>query len=132
VTAGVWTADELDGISDAQELEIAPRRRDGSLDPPLPIWVVRVRDDLYVRSWRGSAGHWFRAAQRTHEAHVSAGGVDADVTLLDAEEEATNDAVDAAYRAKYGRYSSYVEPMIAPQARATTLKLVPLDRGGAA
>lgn len=41
-----------------------------------------------------------------------------------------NDAIDAAYRTKYGRYASYVRPMISPEARATTLKLVPRDRGG--
>jgi len=47
-----------------------------------------------------------------------------DVTLRDAGEE-VNDAVDAAYREKYGRYTSYVPPMLAAQARATTLELVP-------
>jgi hypothetical protein len=36
-----------------------------------------------------------------------------------------NDAVDDAYRAKYRRYPSYVEPMVRPVARATTLELVP-------
>ena len=37
-----------------------------------------------------------------------------------------NDAVDAAYRTKYRRYAdSYVPPMLSPDARATTLKLVP-------
>ena len=36
-----------------------------------------------------------------------------------------NDALDAAYRTKYRRYASYVPPMISPEARATTLKLVP-------
>ena len=41
--------------------------------------------------------------------------------------EDVGDVVDAAYREKYGRYPSYVEPMVAPQARATTLKLVPQD-----
>ena len=36
-----------------------------------------------------------------------------------------NDQVDTAYRTKYRRYASYVPPMISPEARATTLKLVP-------
>ena len=39
--------------------------------------------------------------------------------------EEVNDAVDAALRQKYGRYTGYIEPMIAPQARATTLRLLP-------
>ena len=37
-----------------------------------------------------------------------------------------DDAIDAAYRTKYQRYGGrYVDPMIAPGARETTLKLVP-------
>ena len=42
-----------------------------------------------------------------------------------------NDAVDAAFREKYGRYTGYVEPMVAPRARATTLRLVPRSEAGA-
>lgn len=33
--------------------------------------------------------------------------------------------VGAAYREKYGRYSGYVQPMVRPEARATTIELVP-------
>ncbi len=36
-----------------------------------------------------------------------------------------NDQIDAAYQAKYRCFSSYVPPMISPEARATTLRLVP-------
>ncbi|HEY2638280.1 MAG TPA: DUF2255 family protein [Streptosporangiaceae bacterium] len=36
------------------------------------------------------------------------------------------DAIDAAYQSKYGRYGrSYLDPMVAPGARATTLRLDP-------
>ena len=94
----------------------------------MPIWVVRVGDELYVRSWRGDDGRWYRAARASREGHVSAGGVSKDVALLAADDQ-VNDAVDAAFREKYGRYTGYVEPMVAPQARATTLRLVPRSRG---
>ncbi len=127
MTAANWTADELDRIGRAEELEIAPQRRDGSLRRPLPIWVVRVGDELFVRSWRGLGGGWYLAAEATHRAHISAGGVDKDITLSDAGD-GVNDAVDAAYRTKYGRHSGYVEPMVGPEARATTLTLVPDGR----
>jgi hypothetical protein len=40
----------------------------------------------------------------------------------------TNDQIDAAYREKYRRYSAYVPPMISPEARATTLRLMPRSR----
>jgi hypothetical protein len=35
------------------------------------------------------------------------------------------DAVDDAYRGKYARSPSYVQPMVSHGARATTLRLVP-------
>ena len=58
-----WTTDELDRIGRADELQIAARRRDGTLRVAVPIWVVRVGDALYVRSWRDDGGRWYRAAQ---------------------------------------------------------------------
>jgi hypothetical protein len=119
-----WTGDELATIGAAEELTIAPRRGSGTPRAPTTIWVVRVGDDVYVRSWRGPTGRWFRAAQRTREGRISAGGVEKDVRFVVPDVD-VNEAVDAAYRAKYGRYSGYVEPMVAPAARATTLKLVP-------
>jgi hypothetical protein len=125
-----WTTDELDRIGDADELRIAPRHKDGTLRRAVPIWVVRVGDELYVRSWRGDGGRWYRAALASGEGHVSAGGVSKDVALLAAGDE-VNDAVDAAFRQKYGRYTGYVEPMVAPQARATTLRLVLRSEAGA-
>jgi hypothetical protein len=124
-----WTADELDKIAAAEELAIAPARRDGTLRGPTTIWVVRVGDDLYVRSWRGRTSTWFRGVQERHEGHIHAGGVDKDVTFVDAND-SINDAVDAAYRTKYRRYAdNYVPPMLNAQARATTLKLVPRATG---
>jgi hypothetical protein len=125
-----WTTNDLTRIGDADDLHIAPRRKDGTLRPAVPIWVVRVGDELYVRSWRGDGGRWYRAARASGEAQVSAGGVSKDVALLAAGDE-VSDAVDAAFREKYGRYTGYVEPMVAPQARATTLRLVPRSAAGA-
>lgn len=123
-----WTEAELQRLAAAKELEIAPRRGDGTLRAPTTIWVVRVGDNLYVRSWRGATGSWFRAAQQTHEGRISAGGVEKDVRFVDAGDHVAA-AVDDAYRSKYRRYAgSHLEPMLRPQARATTLELVP---GGA-
>ena len=119
-----WTREELERIGAAEELEIAPLGADGAPRSRVPIWVVRAGGDLYIRSWRGTGGGWFRAAKASHAAHVRAGGVERDVELLEAND-AVNDAVDAAYRDKYGRYPSYVEPMVRPEAQATTLQLVP-------
>ncbi len=121
-----WTSDELTKIGTAEELEIASRRRDGTLRNPVTIWVVRVGDDLYVRSWRGRTSAWFRGAQVRHEGHIQAGGVGKDVTFVVEADENINDQIDVAYLTKYRRYGGqYVDPMVAPAARAATIKLVP-------
>jgi hypothetical protein len=119
-----WTSDELARIGAADELEIAPVGRDGTLRRPVTIWVVRVGDELYVRSWRGPGGSWWRNAQARGDGRVSAGGVEKDVAFEEVDPR-VNDAVDAGYREKYGRYPAYVDPMVSPAARATTLRLIP-------
>jgi hypothetical protein len=121
----VWTSDELDKIGTAEELEIIPQQRNGARRNPVTIWVVRLGDDLYVRSYRGRGGAWFRAAQVRHEGWIRAGGVEKDVTFMAESDPNINAQIDAAYRAKYGRYPQYVAPMVAAEVRATTLKLVP-------
>jgi hypothetical protein len=119
-----WTPDELRRIEDAQELEVAPQRRDGTLRRPVPIWVVRADDDVYVRAAYGPGSGWHRLARRSHAGHIRAGGVERDVAFEDADS-AVYDQVDAAYRAKYGRYASIVDGITNSEARASTLRLVP-------
>jgi len=114
-----WTRDELERVGGAEELELTVSGR------TVTIWVVRVGDSLYVRSWRGTGGAWYRGARRIGLAHVRAGAVDREVTLLEPDEDVDN-LVDDAYRTKYARYlGSYTAHMVAPQARATTLELEP-------
>jgi len=121
-----WTRNDLERIRAADELQLASFKEDGTLRKPVQIWVVRVGDDLYVRAYRGREGAWFRHTQLRHEGRISAGGVTKDVTFVDvSNDEALSNEIDATYQSKYQRYSAtYVDPMIAPQARVTTLKLV--------
>ena len=91
------------------------------------IWVVRLGDDLYVRSVNGRTGTWFRGAQDRHEARIQAGGVGKDVLLVETDD--LGDEIDAAYRTKYRRYAaSIVGSVLTPEAKAATLKLVPRSR----
>lgn len=118
-----WTAADLDQVGAAEELQISSCRTDGSLRPYVTIWVVRVGDDLYVRSYRGRDGAWFRSALRDPEGRIRAGGAERDVAFEPADD-ADQDAIDQAYRTKYARYS-YVDSMVSPDVRATSLRLVP-------
>lgn len=119
-----WTSDELTKIGAADEMRLAPVRGDGTQRKPVTIWVIRLGDDLYVRSVSGRAAAWFHGAQDRHEAHIRAGGVDKDVLLVETDD--LSDDIDAAYRTKYRRYAAnIVNSILTPHARAATLKLVP-------
>lgn len=119
-----WTRDELNKIGTAEEVQISPVLRDGSRQKAVTTWVVRHGDDLYVRSVRGRKGLWFRGVQQKHEGRIRAGATQRDVTFVDAKEQL--DDIDAAYRAKYRRYAgSILDSVLTPEARSTTLKLVP-------
>nr|WP_062341115.1 DUF2255 family protein [Herbidospora sakaeratensis] len=121
-----WTQAELTAIAEAEELEISPQRIDGSFVEPVTVWVVRHDDDLYVRSYKGEGGHWFRAARERSEGRVSAGGVSKDVRFVPEDDSMVNDGIDLAYRMKYrDQDPAYVDPMVAGPAKGTTIRLVP-------
>ena len=91
------------------------------------MWVVRVGDDLYVRSAGGPDRPWYRRAKASEAGRIRAGGIERDVTFA----EATADAhthIDAAYHAKYDRYGpSIVNSVVGPAAHQVTVRLVPVQ-----
>jgi hypothetical protein len=120
-----WTSEQLDKIGKAEEVQIASVGRDGKLRKPVTVWAVRHGDDLYVRSVRGRDGHWFRGTQERHEGRIRAGGLQQDITFVEADHNIDNE-IDAAYRDKYRRYAGRIlESVLTPDARSSTLKLVP-------
>jgi len=123
-----WTNAELNRIAEAEELQIASLRGDDTLRKPVTIWVVRVGDDLYVRSVNGRTSAWFRGTQVRHEGHIRAGGVDKDVIFVEDSDPNIHEQIDAAYRTKYRRYAaSIVKSTLSSDARSATLKLVPRE-----
>ena len=120
-----WTSDELNRIGNAEELQIASLRADGTLRKPVTIWVIRLGTDLYVRSVNGRSSAWFRGTQVRGEGHIRAGGVDKDVTYAEANP-LLNNQIDTAYRTKYRRYAaSIISTIVTPEALSATIKLVP-------
>ena len=120
-----WKSDQLAKLGKAEEVEIQSRAKDGSLGPAVTVWVVRLGDDLFLRSVGGRTGRWFRGTQEKHEGKIAGAGVHQDVDFVDAEP-AIADEVDAAYRAKYRRYAGKIlNSVLTPEARSSTLKLAP-------
>jgi DHA2 family methylenomycin A resistance protein-like MFS transporter len=117
-----WTPQDLARIDSASEIDIAPLRPDGTMRPSTTIWIVRVSDSLYVRSYRGRDGSWYRALQ-SRQGRIRVGVVEGDVTLQD-DPSVDPAALDEAYRTKYGR-SPYADAMSTDATAATTLRVVP-------
>jgi hypothetical protein len=120
-----WSNHELESIGNAQELRLAPARADGSLRPYTTMWVVRVGDDLYVRSAGGPERAWYRHAKTSGAGRIRAGGVERDVTFGEATADA-HTAIDATYHHKYDQYGpNIVGHVVGQAAAALTVRLVP-------
>ena len=128
-----WNEDELTRIGEAEKLQVASNRPDGTLRPYVTIWVVRQGDGIYVRSAYGSSNPWFRRARASGTGRIRAGGVEKDVTFTYAATAADGSldvaAIDTAYHAKYDRYGpAIVGTVVGPEAATSTFRLDP--RGG--
>lgn len=119
-----WTEDELRRIGAAEELQLASRRRDGTLRPYVTMWVVRAADDLYVRSAYGPDNPWYRRAKASGTGRIRAGGIERDVVFAEADA-AAHASVDAAYHAKYDRHGPrLVGSVVGPHAEQVTIRLL--------
>jgi len=123
-----WTADELDRVGRADELQVSSIRPDGTDRPFVTIWTARVGDELYIRSAYGTGNPWYRRALSTGTGRIKAGGVERAVsfTHIDPADEATQSALDAAYHAKYDRYGpAIVGSVVGDTAHQATLRIDP-------
>ena len=122
-----WTKEELTRVGNATQLQLAPTQRDGTLHPYTTMWVVRVADDLYVRSAGGPDRPWYRRATASGRGRIRACDLEVDVTF-DRATDAPHAAIDAAYHAKYDRYGSGpVGHVTGADAHAVTVRLVRSD-----
>jgi hypothetical protein len=119
-----WNPTELEQIASAREIEVSALREDGALTKPVTIWAVRVGDELYVRSVRGGAGGWFRAAEQRHEGRIEAETTAVDVAFEDVPHH-LDEEIDEAYKTKYGYPSDPVDSITSDAAKATTIRVVP-------
>ena len=80
-----WTKDEISGIGESEEVDVAALTRDGSVRNRVTIWVVGHGEDLYVRSIRGRSGAWFRAVHGPTDGRIWAGRFQRDVKFEEAD-----------------------------------------------
>jgi hypothetical protein len=126
-----WTTADLERIGTSEELQLASRRSDGTRSGFVTMWVVRIGDGLYVRSAGGPDRPWYRSALGAGAGIVRAGGIERRVTFSRVEtSDEVNDAIDAAYHAKYDRYGPrIVGSVVGPKAHAVTIRLGVVEGG---
>ncbi|MDI6103033.1 DUF2255 family protein [Actinoplanes sp. NEAU-A12] len=118
-----WEASIAADLAGAREIDVivpAPER------PVVraPIWIVAVDGDLYVRSWKGEAGRWYRRAHRYGTGSLAMAGREHPVRFVPAAEPGLDARIDQAYLHKYGD-SSYAPAMTRPPAAGTTMRVEP-------
>jgi hypothetical protein len=98
-----WSREELERIGSAEELEIAVKPPDGTMLRWVPIWVVGIGDQVYVRTWHRRDNGWFGRVVSSGRARIRVAGLEVEVVVEDigAGTAAQHSGVDAAYRAKY-------------------------------
>jgi hypothetical protein len=93
----------------------------------IPIWVVAVDGRVFVRPWNDKAGGWYRTFLRDKRGAIKVNDKEVPVRAKPAKGEKPNDAVDAAYAAKYTTKANqkYVTGFATAKRRATTIELTP-------
>ena len=119
-----WNIEDAAILSAPDEVQVVTYRRDGRARQPTTIWIVRDGADVFIRSTNGRTAAWFRAAITNRAGQVVARDNVFDVTFTEAEEHELT-RVDAAYRAKYGRYPSIVDHLEEQGPRSATLQVHP-------
>jgi hypothetical protein len=91
------------------------------------VWVVVVRQRVFVRPWNNRPNGWYQVFLREPSGAIQTGELTRRVRARKARGERLMDAIDLAYRVKYPTPGSrrYVLGLARPRRRATTLELMP-------
>jgi hypothetical protein len=113
-------------LDETKEVRIETRRDDDAQEHRTIIWVVVTGGEVFVRSVRGDKGRWYREISANPEGALHVEDDRIPVKAAPATEEATVNAVSAAFRSKYQQSSpSSTEAMVRPETLPTTLELSP-------
>jgi len=113
--------DTLAALHDAMEVRISvgsPTRK------PVIIWVVVAGNEAFVRSVKGTEGHWYKTAAAAGHGTLEVGGRDLPIRLVPISDTAAIERASQAYLAKYST-SPYAQSMVRADVLATTLRVEP-------
>lgn len=117
-----FDADELALLDDAVTVHI--ETRSAADTHRTKIWVVVSDDQVYVRSYLGTAGRWYQRVLADPEIALVIGDSRIPARALRVADEDTIGAVSAGFLSKYAR-TRWADAMVAPDVLDTTLRLEP-------
>ena len=91
------------------------------------VWVVVVKDRVFVRTWSNKPQGWYQTFLKEPEGRIQIGDREVRVRARKARGERLMDAIDLAYAEKYPTPGSrqFVEGFALASRRATTIELLP-------
>lgn len=113
--------DTLSALRDVHETII---RTDKHPKSPVVIWVVVDDGDVFVRSWRGPSGRWYRDLASGGTATLELADRRLPVRAIPASDNASVDRTSREILRKH-RQSSHAQEMVREAILSTTLRLEP-------
>ncbi len=118
-----FPASDLAALAAAEEIDIETRAADGTVHRTI-VWVM-VRDgEVYLRSFKGSAGRWYRETLADPSVGLHVDGHRIAGTAQPAIDPASVEACSAGLREKYAASYS-LAAMLADTVLPTTIRVVP-------
>jgi hypothetical protein len=116
-----FDAATLGVLRNIQEVRIRTEKHPRSA---VVIWIVVVGEEVFVRSFLGAKGRWYRDVAAGGRATLEASGREVAVKTRPANDPAMIERVSRAFLEKY-RSSPYAHAMVQADALPTTLRLQP-------
>ena len=116
-----FDADTLRALRDVHEVRIRTEKHPKTA---VVIWVVVADDDVFVRSWLGTKGRWYRDLAASGPAALEFAGRRLAVEAIPERDADAIAKVSREFLKKYQR-SAHAEEMVRAEILATTLRLEP-------
>lgn len=116
-----FDAQTLGELRDVQEVAIRTEKHPKSA---VVIWVVVADDEVFVRSWLGAKGRWYRDLAAGEPATLEFAGRQLAVHTIPASDQHAVAGASREFLRKYQR-STHAQEMVRSETLPTTLRLEP-------
>jgi hypothetical protein len=116
-----FDAETMRELRDVREVAI---RTEKHRESAVVIWVVVADDEVFVRSWRGAEGRWYRDLAAGGPATLEYAGRRLAVQASPADDRAAVARVSREFLRKYQR-NNHAQEMVRSETLPTTLRLEP-------